>query len=73
VQEWLAHADPSFTLRTYVHLLDEGLGDADFLDELVGPEQLDMGDRSLAATTLPSPGPGACALASVIPATPRSR
>jgi hypothetical protein len=38
VQEWLGHADPSFTLRTYVHLLDEGLGDADFLDELVGPE-----------------------------------
>ena len=32
VQEWLGHADPSFTLRTYVHLLDEGVGDADFLD-----------------------------------------
>src|ERR671916_29657 len=35
VQEWLGHADPGFTLRTYVHLLDEGLGDADFLDEAV--------------------------------------
>ena len=32
VQEWLGHADPGFTLRTYVHLLDDGLGDADFLD-----------------------------------------
>lgn len=32
VQEWLGHADPGFTLRTYVHLLDEGLGSADFLD-----------------------------------------
>jgi integrase len=32
VQEWLGHADPGFTLRTYVHLLDEGLGDADFMD-----------------------------------------
>jgi integrase len=38
VQEWLGHADPSFTLRTYVHLLDEGLGPADFFDEVVGPE-----------------------------------
>jgi integrase len=38
VQEWLGHADPGFTRRTY-HLLDEGLGDADFLDELVGPDQ----------------------------------
>jgi integrase len=37
VQEWLGHADPGFTLRTYVHLLDEGLGSADFLDEVVQP------------------------------------
>ena len=29
---WLGHADPGFTLRTYVHLIDDGLGDADFLD-----------------------------------------
>ena len=36
VQEWLGHHDPGFTLRTYVHLVDGGLGDADFLDELVG-------------------------------------
>jgi hypothetical protein len=28
-------ADPGFTLRTYVHLMDEGLGDADFLDGVV--------------------------------------
>jgi hypothetical protein len=32
VQMWLGHADPGFTLRTYVHLIDDGLGDADFLD-----------------------------------------
>ena len=37
VQEWLGHADPGFTLRTYVHLMDEGLGSADFLDALVIP------------------------------------
>ena len=36
VQEWLGHHDPGFTLRTYVHLVDGGLGDADFLDALVG-------------------------------------
>jgi Phage integrase family len=36
VQEWLGHADPSFTLRTYVHLMDEGVGDAAFMDNQVG-------------------------------------
>jgi integrase len=35
VQEWLGHEDPGFTLRTYVHLMDDGLGDADFLDDVV--------------------------------------
>ena len=35
-QKWLGHADPGFTLRTYVHLLDEGVGDAGFMDEEVG-------------------------------------
>jgi integrase len=33
VSVWLGHADPAFTLRTYVHLLDEGIGDAAFLDD----------------------------------------
>jgi integrase len=27
VAEWLGHADPGFTLRTYVHLLDAGVGE----------------------------------------------
>ncbi len=31
----LGHADPAFTLRTYVHLMDGGLGAADFLDVAV--------------------------------------
>ena len=35
VQEWLGHADPGFTLRTYVHLMDEGVGDADFMDAAI--------------------------------------
>jgi hypothetical protein len=35
VAEWLDHADPAFTLRTYVHLMDEGIGDANFLGDAV--------------------------------------
>jgi integrase len=35
VCDWLGHADPAFTLRTYVHLIDAGLGDAVFLDGVV--------------------------------------
>jgi len=27
VQRWLGHADPGFTLRTYVHLLNDDLGE----------------------------------------------
>ena len=32
VSAWLGHTDPSFTLRTYVHLMDDGPGDAGFMD-----------------------------------------
>lgn len=35
VSAWLGHEDPAFTLRTYTHLMDTGLGDAAFLDEAV--------------------------------------
>ena len=35
VSAWLGHADPAFTLRTYVHLMDEGVGDASFMDDVV--------------------------------------
>jgi integrase len=37
VADWLGHSDPAFTLRTYVHLLDSGVGDAAFFDRLVAP------------------------------------
>lgn len=37
VAAWLGHADPAFTIRTYVHLMDEGAGDADFLDAVTAP------------------------------------
>ena len=36
VSAWLGHADPAFTLRTYVHLMDDGVGDATFMDDAVG-------------------------------------
>lgn len=38
VEEWLGHSDPEFTLRTYVHLMDSGVGDAEFFDEAVNPQ-----------------------------------
>jgi len=34
VQHWLGHHDPAFTLSTYIHLLDGGLGGAEFFDDL---------------------------------------
>lgn len=36
VSEWLGHSDPSFTLSTYIHLLDDGIGGAEFFDEALG-------------------------------------
>ena len=35
VAGWLGHTDTAFTLRTYTHLMDSGLGDVAFLDEAV--------------------------------------
>ncbi len=37
VSEWLGHADAGFTLKVYVHLMDAGVGDAAFMDEVVVP------------------------------------
>jgi hypothetical protein len=34
----MGHHDPAFTLSTYIHLLDGGLGDASFLDEVVSTD-----------------------------------
>lgn len=31
----LGHADPGFTLKPYIHLMDSGVGDAKFLDDAV--------------------------------------
>jgi integrase len=40
VSEWLGHADAGFTLKVYVHLMDSGVGDAAFMDEVVMPKSL---------------------------------
>jgi len=39
VSEWLGHADSQITHQTYLHLMDDGLGDAAFLDEAVRVER----------------------------------
>ncbi|HEU0019238.1 MAG TPA: tyrosine-type recombinase/integrase [Thermoleophilaceae bacterium] len=38
VSKWLGHYKASFTLDTYVHLMDDQLGGADFLDTLTAPQ-----------------------------------
>ncbi len=62
VQAWLGHSDPSFTLRTYVHLMDEGVGDADFLDEAAavsnGTTKETAEVQPAAASSLPVAAPG---------------
>jgi hypothetical protein len=45
VQAWLGHADPGFTLKTYIHLMDAGVGSAAFLDQTIGHESLADGDQ----------------------------
>jgi integrase len=35
IQTWLGHANAGFTLHTYVHLLEEGVGSAGFLDDAI--------------------------------------
>jgi integrase len=61
VQGWLGHADPAFTLRTYIHLVDDGLGSADFLDEAKwatgGPQEpRERGQTATPATAAESAG-----------------
>jgi hypothetical protein len=43
VQAWLGHADPGFTLKTYIHLMDAGVGSAAFLDRAVATESPETG------------------------------
>lgn len=47
VQAWLGHADPGFTLKTYIHLMDSGVGSAAFFDEAVEGGQKRIGPAPL--------------------------
>jgi integrase len=55
VQAWLGHADPGFTLKTYIHLMDAGVGDAAFLDRAVGQATLAEDSGSLPPCREPLP------------------
>jgi integrase len=55
VQVWLGHSDPAFTLRVYVHLLDDGLGSADFLDEAKWSDGATMGQHDPRQTQATDP------------------
>jgi hypothetical protein len=35
VQAWLGQHPPACALATYVHVMDDGAGDADFIDDIV--------------------------------------
>jgi integrase len=55
VSVWLGHDDPAFTLRTYVHLMDDGLGQVDFLDEAVkGGKGVAMSHPAEAENVIPA-------------------
>jgi len=43
VQEWLGHHSPAYTLRQYVHLIDTGVGDAAFMDEVTATADIGPG------------------------------
>jgi hypothetical protein len=41
--DWLGHHDPAFTVREYVGTMDQGIGVADFLDELMPVDGVPLG------------------------------
>jgi len=49
VQRWLGHHSPSFTLDTYVHLLDERLPEPVALSRELGVPGLDLWSAGVAA------------------------
>ena|SRR5829696_5806238 len=52
VSAWLGHTDPAFTLRTYVHLMDNGIGDAAFMDQVFATS-VEAGNSVRSAVPLP--------------------
>lgn len=58
VQRWLGHHSPAFTLATYVHLLDGGVGEAlDLTAELEGGNQVATRATGIDRTPPESPTP----------------
>lgn len=55
VQGWLGHATAAFTLDTYIHLMDDGLGSADFLDQAVQPAPANASGDDSASAAIDSP------------------
>jgi hypothetical protein len=53
VQEWLGHSSLQLTRETYVHLLDDGLGEADFLDSITAVRCDEMPANRLADDLAP--------------------
>lgn len=55
VSAWLGHEDPAFTLRTYTHLMDAGLGDAlDAVDLAIPNEEAGPDEGNKRATADPA-------------------
>lgn len=55
VQRWLGHATATFTLDTYIHLMDDGLGSADFLDQIIQPAPATASDDESTVTAIDPP------------------
>ena len=46
MQKYLGHSDPGFTLRTYVHLLDDDLDSPDFMEAMTSEGGQQMGNKT---------------------------
>lgn len=55
VQRWLGHHKPSFTLDTYIHLLEDDLPDPTFFDELRPAVAEMLGEESLIVSVAEGP------------------
>jgi len=56
LSDWLGHSDIAFTQQTYVSTLDSGLGDAEFLDELIPVQTPDPNHNPRVGGSSPSSG-----------------
>ena len=58
VQKWLGHHSPGFTLDRYVHLMDDGVGDAEFMDAAVRVLPSELPSAAEATSSAPPAMPG---------------